>query len=85
MTVSDSGGSELERQQRILMSETGVAGSGAARYAAAMHLYNEGLMSAQVLEIYRRCSKFDNEDPVDLARFEGLEFSLSFDDDQEKQ
>ncbi len=38
-----------------------------------MFLFHEGRLTADVLEIYRRCCKFDDEDPVDLARFEGLD------------
>ncbi|MFT7524517.1 MAG: hypothetical protein ACI92A_002386, partial [Candidatus Paceibacteria bacterium] len=29
-------------------------------------------MTAEMLEIYRRCCKFDMEDPIDLARFESI-------------
>jgi hypothetical protein len=29
-------------------------------------------MSQEMLEIYRRCCKFDLEDPIDLAKFEGV-------------
>ncbi|MEM7268235.1 MAG: hypothetical protein AAF401_03165 [Pseudomonadota bacterium] len=62
-----------ERQIALLSKPPGEAGSGAKRYAAAMYLYQRGEMSAELLEIYRRCCKFDDEDPVDLAAFEGIE------------
>ncbi len=55
-----------------LFAAIGQPGSGAVRYAAAMHFYNQNRISAEMLEIYRRCCKFDEEDPIDLARFEGL-------------
>ena len=65
MTTSD-----LEQHKQLLAWPVGVAGSGAVRYAAAMALYQAGLMSLELLEIYRRCCKFDSEDPIALARHE---------------
>lgn len=61
---------DFETQRAFLLADVGAPGSGAARYAAAMHFFNLGLISADMLEIYRRCSKFDREDPIDLARYE---------------
>ena len=55
-----------------LQLPAGQPGSGARRYAAAMYFHARGLMPPQMLEIYRRCYRDDREDPVDLARFEGL-------------
>jgi len=46
--------------------------SGERRYAAAMYFYSCGELSAEMLEIYRRCCNDDSEDPQDLARFEGV-------------
>lgn len=62
-------------EAEVVLSDTpiGAPGSGAARYAAAMSLYQTGQMSAELLEIYRRCCKLDQEDPLDLAQFEGVE------------
>ncbi|MDA7739845.1 hypothetical protein N8Y37_07300 [Amylibacter sp.] len=57
-------------QQELLNSKLGISGSGYARYGAAMYFYNQGILSEAMLEIYRRCCKFDNEDPIDLAEFE---------------
>jgi len=37
-----------------------------------LYFYNLGILSDEMLEIYRRCCKFDNEDPIDLARFEQI-------------
>ena len=61
---------EKEMQQELLNSKLGISGSGYARYGAAMYFYNQGILSEAMLEIYRRCCKFDNEDPIDLAEFE---------------
>ena len=61
---------EKKIQQELLNSKLGVSGSGYIRYGAAMYFYNKGILSEAMLEIYRRCCKFDNEDPIDLAEFE---------------
>lgn len=53
---------------RQIFSPTGVEWSGRARYAAAMHFHLNGEMSAEVLEIYRICSRLDDEDPLDALR-----------------
>lgn len=53
---------------RQILSPTGVEWSGRARYAAAMHFHLNGDMSAVVLEIYRICSRLDDEDPLDALR-----------------
>ncbi|CAD0185125.1 hypothetical protein RUESEDTHA_02011 [Ruegeria sp. THAF57] len=63
---------EVEVQRRFLTTTVGTPDSGATRYAAAMYFYKSGKLSAEMLEIYRRCSKFDTEDPLDLARYEGV-------------
>ena len=57
----------------LLRRPVGEPGSGAARYGAAMFFYNRGEVSGEMLEIYRRCCKFDHEDPLLLARLEGVE------------
>lgn len=64
---------EADAQLAFLDAPVGAPGSGGVRYAAAMYFYQQGLMSAELLEVYRQCSKFDDEDPIDLARFEGIE------------
>ena len=61
---------EKKMQQELLNSKLGISGSGYARYGAAMYFYNQGILSEAMLETYRRCCKFDNEDPIDLAEFE---------------
>lgn len=63
---------ELKIQKTLLNYKVGISGSGYIRYGAAMYFYNLGVLSDEMLEIYRRCCKFDNEDPIDLARFEQI-------------
>lgn len=63
---------EINIQKTLLNYKLGVSGSGYIRYGAAMYFYNLGILSDEMLEIYRRCCKFDNEDPIDLARFEQI-------------
>ncbi len=46
----------------------GVEWSGRSRYAAAMYFYRHGQMDAETLEIYRICSRLDEEDPVTVMR-----------------
>jgi hypothetical protein len=53
---------------REVLAPTGVEWSGRARYAAAMHFHLKGMMPAEVLEIYRICSRLDAEDPLDALR-----------------
>ena len=52
----------------LIMTPAGEEWSGRARYAAAMYFYRKGEMSAEVLEIYRVCSRIDNEDAVDALK-----------------
>lgn len=73
MTTPSPSPAELTHQHRLLCTAAGPKGSGAKRYGAAMFFYNMGQIGDDMLEIYRRCSKFDREDPIDLARFEGVE------------
>ena len=72
MTSKRRAADAIEMQKELLALPVGQRGSGAARYGAAMYFYQQKLMSAELLEIYRRCCKFDYEDPVDLAAFEGI-------------
>ena len=65
--------SEFELQMAFLRTDVGVPGSGAVRYAAAMYFHKEKSMPHNMLEIYRICSKFDQEDPLVVAKFEGVE------------
>jgi hypothetical protein len=69
--------SALDHQKGLLLTDVGADGSGAVRYAAAMYFYNLEMISAGLLEIYRMCSKFDHEDPIGVAEFEGIALSNS--------
>ncbi|MGR3615094.1 MAG: hypothetical protein ACU0BB_03530 [Paracoccaceae bacterium] len=63
---------EIEHQKRLLAMQVGLPGSGAARYGAAMYFFQIDMMTTEMLEIYRCCSKFDREDPIDLAHYKGV-------------
>ena len=65
-------GTEDEVQMEYLRTPVGAPGSGNARYAAAMYFYKRGAISADLLEVYRKCCKFDHEDPLAVARYEDL-------------
>lgn len=59
---------ETREQWRLILTPAGEEWSGRARYAAAMFFYKSGEMSAEVLEIYRICSRLDQEDAVDALK-----------------
>ncbi len=59
---------ETRHHWQLIRTPTGVAWSGRARYAAAMYFYQKGEMSAEVLEVYRICSRLDSEDPLSVLR-----------------
>ncbi len=65
-------GTDDEMQMEYLKTPVGAPGSGNARYAAAMYFYKRGMLSAELLEVYRKCCKFDHEDPHAMARYEKL-------------
>lgn len=65
--------SASDTQLSLLRTPIGETGSGSKRYAAAMYFFNQNKITAELLEIYRRCSILDHEDPIDLARFEGVD------------
>ena len=52
----------------LILTPAGEDWSGRARYAAAMYFYRKNEMSAEVLEIYRICSRIDHEDAVDALK-----------------
>ncbi|KMW60230.1 hypothetical protein AIOL_000383 [Candidatus Rhodobacter oscarellae] len=64
---------EDDWQKSELHAPIGLPGSGARRYAAAMYFNRQGRLSDALLEIYRRCYRLDDENPFDLALFEGIE------------
>jgi hypothetical protein len=59
---------ETRRNWDLVKTLPGIAWSGRTRYAAATFFYHRGEMSAEVLEIYRICSRLDAEDPLDVLR-----------------
>ncbi|WP_343228989.1 hypothetical protein [Rhizobium setariae] len=59
---------EARQNWQLILTPTGVEWSGRTRYAAAMYFYKAGEMSAEVLEIYRICSRLDNEDAMDALK-----------------
>ncbi len=69
-SVADS--EEWHLQKELLLCRIGEPGSGFVRYAAAMYFYQKGLLSTELLEIYRRCCKYDAEDPIELAYHEEI-------------
>lgn len=52
----------------LIRAPLGAEWSGRARYAAAMYFYQKGMMDAETLEIYRICSRLDDDDPVSVMR-----------------
>jgi hypothetical protein len=62
---------EVTAQFSYLNAALGEAGSGKARYAAAMYFHQLGLLSGTTLEIYRALAKDDASDPLVLLRAAG--------------
>lgn len=52
----------------LILTPAGEEWSGRTRYAAAMYFYRKNELSADVLEIYRICSRIDHEDAVDALK-----------------
>lgn len=69
-------GPEDLRARADLHAALGQPGSGRLRYAAAMHFHRKGLISPEVLEVYRICSPQDWEDPAALLAARGLRVDL---------
>lgn len=62
----------VARQLEFLLLPVGEEGSGAARYAAAMHLYQKRLLTEEVLEVFRICAPDDKIDPLAQLRRRGI-------------
>ncbi|TWH33869.1 MULTISPECIES: hypothetical protein [unclassified Aminobacter] len=62
---------EWEENWALVNTPLGEPWSGRARYAAAMYFYRRGVLSAEALEVYRVCSRLDNEDPLPVIRERG--------------
>ena len=56
----------------VLASTSAREWAGRARYAAAMSLYQKGEIPADVLEVYRICSRLDAEDALTLLALRGI-------------
>lgn len=59
---------ETRQNWELVKTPPGIEWSGRTRYGAATFLYHQGEMSAEVLEVYRICSRLDAEDPLDVLR-----------------
>ncbi len=57
---------------QFIHAPLGQLGSGRVRYGAAMLLWQRGLISAEVLEVYRVASAHDGRDPLLDLRELGL-------------
>jgi Dimethlysulfonioproprionate lyase len=53
---------------RLIHSPPGPAGSGRVRYGAAMALWRDALITAEVLEVYRVAAAHDTCDPLQILR-----------------
>lgn len=56
----------------LLYAPIGVPGSGRVRYGAAMELWREGLITPDVLEVYRIAAAHDGRDPLSVLAAQGL-------------
>ena len=65
-------GVEAEEQWELVNTPLGEPWSGRTRYAAAMYFYKSGTLPAEVLEVYRLCSRLDAEDPLPIIRERGV-------------
>ena len=71
MTGPNLSNDEDKNQFDLLHASIGEKDSGRVRYAAAMYFFQQKSLSDEVLEIYRICSKLDNEDPMErLSKIE---------------
>lgn len=68
MTDNDT---EAQEQWDLVNTPLREHWSGRTRYAAAMYFYKRGEMSAEVLEVYRLCSRLDHQDPLAIIRDRG--------------
>ena len=63
---------ERAEQWALINTPLGEEWSGRARYAAAMCFYKQGEMGAEVLEVYRICSRLDSQDPLPIILDRGV-------------
>ena len=62
---------EIAENWALVNTPLGELWSGRTRYAAAMFLYQRGDMPAEVLEVYRICSRLDSADPLPIIKDRG--------------
>ncbi len=67
-----AGDAEFQEQWELVNTPLGEEWSGRTRYAAAMFFHKRGDMSYETLEVYRLCSRLDNEDPLSIIRDRGV-------------
>lgn len=63
---------EVAEQWKLVTSPLGEPWSGRARYAAAMYFFEAGMLSAEVLEVYRISARLDYQDPLAIIRERGI-------------
>ncbi len=63
---------EIAENLRLIRTPAGQPWSGRTRYAAAMFLYQAGLMGSDALEVYRILSRLDHEDPETALKTIGM-------------
>ncbi|MBX3568596.1 MAG: hypothetical protein KF914_11095 [Rhizobiaceae bacterium] len=63
---------EIAEQWELVNAPLGEHWSGRARYAAAMFFHKRGDMNLETLEVYRLCSRLDNENPLPIIRQRGI-------------
>lgn len=56
-----------------LQTPFGAAKGGQLRYGAAMYFYQYGMITSELSEIYRICSKLDQDCPLEVARLQSVE------------
>lgn len=66
--MSEHDDREMAVQLKLLRSPCGEAGSGMARYAAAMYFHRRQMLDSTALEIYRSLAKDDEADALSIVR-----------------
>ena len=68
---ADATPEELAENWKLVRTPLGEHWSGRTRYAAAMFLYMQDELPAEVLEVYRICARLDHQDPLPIIRDRG--------------
>jgi len=64
---------DLAAQWQLVTTPLGEDWSGRTRYAAAMYFHKAGFLSPEGLEVYRLCSRLDDENPIAILKDRGLD------------